>query len=267
MPPRLRGVRCPAGHRFDAARQGYVNLLVGRPSKFTPDTAEMIMARERVQSGGVFSPLTAALRGLLAGTEPAVFLDCGAGTGYYLHDLLAQRPESQGIALDLSPAGLKRAAKHPRSTALAWDLWQPLPLADDGVDVLLNVFAPRNPEEYARVLRPGGVAVVVIPGPGHLAELAQRGLLKQQQDKREQVVAQMRPHFGPPEENVHLQHTRPVSVQEAADLIFMGPAGHHGTLAAIREEIDSHEELTQVSLELDILLWRKQPLGEHPPNG
>ena len=43
-PPRLV---CPAGHSFDRARSGYVNLMTGRPSRRVGDTGEMVRARSR----------------------------------------------------------------------------------------------------------------------------------------------------------------------------------------------------------------------------
>ncbi len=43
-------LRCPAGHSFDVAKQGYVNLL-GKPPK-NADTPDMVAARERFLAGG-----------------------------------------------------------------------------------------------------------------------------------------------------------------------------------------------------------------------
>lgn len=249
------GLICPNGHSFDAARQGYVNLLAGRGTRFTPDTAAMIMARERVHTAGVF----AALSGLLAQVklpEPApVVLDCGAGTGHYLHQVLDAHPDSRGIALDLSTAGLKRAARHPRTLALAWDLWQPLPLLDDSVNLLIDVFAPRHVSEYARVLKPGGTAVVVTPRRGHLAELRETGLLGMQGEKLDQLRSQMAPSFGAPESTQQVLSEVPVDPNLVADLIFMGPAGHHRQHTEVRAKAE-RSGVPHITVDLDVSLWR-----------
>lgn len=274
-PRALQALSCPAGHRFDAARQGYVNLLSGRGTRFTPDSAQMIMARERVQNAGVFDALSTELAQILdqhtaarsrtdaavpAGTTdtsgPAIFLDCGAGTGHYLHQLLDSSPASRGIALDLSVAGLKRAARHRRTLALAWDLWQPLPLASNAVDLLLDVFAPRNVAEYARVLRPGGLAVVVTPGDTHLGQLRSAGMLKVQGEKLRQLAEQMAPAFGAAKLNAQVKATVPVDAGLAADLVFMGPAGHHLDLGALRKEL-ADAGVSHVTIDLDVSLWRR----------
>src|SRR3954447_8697462 len=49
-------LRCAAGHSFDIARQGYVNLVPGRA-----DTPEMVEARDAFLRAGHFRPLSAAL--------------------------------------------------------------------------------------------------------------------------------------------------------------------------------------------------------------
>ena len=262
---RLVGLTCQAGHRFDAARQGYVNLLSGRGTAFTPDTAAMIMARERVQDGGIFTALSTRLAALVenhsrrdptSAAESQMILDCGAGTGYYLHQLLEGAPGTRSIAIDLSIPGLKRAAKHTQTLALAWDLWRPLPLADSSVDVLLDVFAPRNAAEYARVLRPGGIAIVVTPREGHLGELRRSGLLKIQSEKRAQLEAQLAPAFGPPVSIERVTAELGVDHSLAADLVFMGPAGHHRDLDELRAEMEA-VDVSTVTVDLDVSLWRR----------
>lgn len=253
---RIRGLDCPSHHHFTAAKQGYVNLLVGKGSSFTPDSAEMIMARERVQQSGLFDLLTMRLCGILQEHAPQAhtILDAGTGTGHYLHRLLEEHPALRGIALDLSPAGLKRAAKHEQVFALAWDLWKPLPLRSSSVDVVLTVFAPRNAEEYARVLADRGTAVVVTPRPGHLAELAETGLLTQQEDKHGSLLAQMRPDFGEPAAQHTVTTTLPVEDDESADLVLMGPAGHHRSREDILTAVQD-QDIWSVTIDLDITVW------------
>jgi 23S rRNA (guanine745-N1)-methyltransferase len=46
-----------------------------------------------------------------------------------------------------------------------------LPFDDGCFDALIDVFSPRPFDELLRVVRPGGVAIVVTPGPHHLAQL------------------------------------------------------------------------------------------------
>ena len=231
-----RTLACERGHRFDAARQGYVNLLTGKGSPFEGDTAEMVAAREAFLGSGHYAPLresvvAAAVRG--AGV-PAVALDAGAGTGYYLEGLAAAVPGLFPVALDISKIALRRAARRlPGGVSIVWDVWRPLPLADSSVDVLLNVFAPRNVGEFVRVLAPGGRLVVVTPRPGHLAGLEEVGpLLSVPAQKADDVRAAF---DGALVETGRedLDYTMTLPRDLARSALVMGPAAHHPGAAAM----------------------------------
>jgi 23S rRNA (guanine745-N1)-methyltransferase len=58
---RVRALACPERHSFDAARQGYFNLLVGKGTAFESDTAEMVAARAAFLDAGHYGPLAGAL--------------------------------------------------------------------------------------------------------------------------------------------------------------------------------------------------------------
>src|SRR4051794_24608042 len=167
-------VRCAQGHSFDLARQGYLSLVAGGRAAAAGDTADMIAARESFLEAGHFQPLATKLADLLehAFDGAGVVVDLGAGTGWYLARVLDRFPEAAGLALDVSKPALRRAARaHPRAAAVGCDAWGPLPLRDHAAAAVLNVFAPRNPSEIARVLAPDGAALVVTPTPSHLEEL------------------------------------------------------------------------------------------------
>jgi 23S rRNA (guanine745-N1)-methyltransferase len=250
-------LRCADGHVFDIARQGYVNLAAatGRPP-VNADAPGSVTARTDFLSAGHFAPLAgdladraAVAAGAAAG--PAV-LDAGAGTGYYLAAVLAALPGAVGLAVDSSPAALRRAARaHPRAGAVGWDLRLPLPIRDGAVDVLLNVFAPRNAAEYARVLRPTGVLLVVTPGPRHLAELVgPLGLIGVDADKSARLAATLDPYF----EVVDAQDVEfglTLRRDEASALVRMSPSAHHVTenqlaagLAALPEPLTATASVT-----------------------
>ena len=90
----------------------------------------------------------------------------GAGTGHHLAGVLDALPGALGIALDTSRPALRHAVRaHADIAAVVADVWQPLPVADATIELVLDVFSPRNGAEMARVLKPGGVALVVIPTP------------------------------------------------------------------------------------------------------
>jgi 23S rRNA (guanine745-N1)-methyltransferase len=92
---------------------------------------------------------------------------------------------------------------------------------------VLNIFAPRNPEEYARILRPGGRLLVVTPAPGHLEGLRRIvPLLAIDTDKAERLAASLGSHFEPAgveELAVPLE----LGPEDLRNLVMMGPNAHH----------------------------------------
>ncbi|MFF1830836.1 methyltransferase domain-containing protein [Paenarthrobacter sp. NPDC058040] len=225
-----RAILCSAGHVFDAAKQGYFNLLTGKGTVFEADTADMVAARQRFLDAGHYAELADTIATLAAESmegPDAAILDAGTGTGHYLHSVLQKTPAT-ALGLDISKFALRRAARlNPQAANLVWDIWRPLPLADHSVDVVLVVFAPRNAGEFARVLRPGGTLLVVTPRPGHLLEAAERaGMLSIQEGKAERLAETLSEHFLP-DRSISLDIPLTLDPGQLADLAYMGPAGHH----------------------------------------
>ncbi|MCM3922664.1 methyltransferase type 12 [Frankia sp. AiPs1] len=239
-------LRCHPGHGFDLGRGGYVNLRTGRVRRVAGDTAAMVAARESFLGAGHYQPLTSRLAELAAASPAAgrsgpVVLEIGAGTGHHLAGVLAALPAgAAGIAVDVSKYALRRAARaHPRIGAVAYDAAGPWPVADGGVGVLLDVFAPRNPAEMRRVLRPDGLLIVVTPEPGHLAELrGPLGLVGMQPDKGDRLDERIADRFAPATVE-RLDIPLVLSPGEAVDLALMGPTGHHRTAEDLRHRADA----------------------------
>lgn len=166
--PTGQTVRCARHHTFDIARHGYVSLLTGNRRLTRADTAPMVQARTAFLQAGHYAPLARTLADHAATLCPpgGTVLDAGTGTGYYLAAVLDTLPAAAGLGLDISTPALRRAARaHHRAGAASWDLWQPLPVRTGSIDLVLNVFAPRNGPEFHRVLQPDGTLLVITPTP------------------------------------------------------------------------------------------------------
>ncbi|MGC3954162.1 MAG: methyltransferase domain-containing protein [Propionicimonas sp.] len=220
--------RCPRGHSFDLARQGYLNLLsAGQPAN--ADTAAMLAARGRVLASGAFDPLLNLVAEHARGARRV--LEVGSGTAHYLRRCLADDPHARGIALDVSVAAAKVAARSDqRIAAVVADVWAGVPVLDHTVDAVVCVFAPRNLTEFARVLRAGGRLLVLTPNDGHLAALRHRhGLLDIEPDKQQRLLAAAAEFFDQ-RGSSRLRIPVEFSAELAADVIAMGPnAFHHPT--------------------------------------
>ncbi|MDO5287444.1 MAG: methyltransferase domain-containing protein [Actinomycetia bacterium] len=249
-------VRCPGGHCFDVARQGYLNLL-GGPQPIHADTSAMVAARERFLGSGAYRPLAELLARTVADARPQVVLEPGAGTGYYLGHLLDAQPPAVGVATDVSVPAARRAARaHSRLASVVADTWRGLPLRTGSVDLVCSVFAPRHPAEFHRVLRPGGLLLVVLPLPGHLARLRTRlGLIDVEPDKHQRWADAAGRYFCTSHRE-RLVHELELTPAQVGDLVAMGPnAFHHPAPSRVSDRTVSDR------LEVDVLLHQQVP---HP---
>ncbi|CAL9490888.1 23S rRNA (guanine(748)-N(1))-methyltransferase [Streptomyces sp. enrichment culture] len=165
-------------------------------------------------------------------------MDIGCGTGYYLAGVLDQLPGARGLGLDASVRALRSAARaHLQAAAASWDVFRPLPLVDQAVDVMLNVFAPRNPSEFHRVLRPTGRLIVVRPIERHLAELRGQipAMITIDPDKEQRLHQALDPYFEAAGTQ-HVEYTAPLTRQEAIDLVGMTPSARHLTHADLTDQ-------------------------------
>ncbi len=254
-------LRCEAGHAFDLARQGYVNLTVSAPRG--GDTAGMLDARARFLGGGHFAPLRdavaeAAARHVAPG---GVLVEVGAGTAFYLAAALEAVPGRVGLALDLSKFAARRAARaHPRAASAVVDVSRPLPLRDGAAALVLDVFAPRNPPELARILAPDGALLLVTPSSRHLEELrGALGLLEVDPDKDRRLDEALGPRFdrGAPET---VAFTMRLSRQDAHALVAMGPSAWHLSDEELGGRLDAISWPVTVTADVRIEVDRPRPL-------
>jgi len=258
-------VHCTDGHSFDIARQGYVNLVPGRA-----DTPEMVEARDSFLRTGHFRPLSEALAeeaaaaGAAGSGASGAIVDLGAGPGHYLARVLDALPDGRGIAVDASPAALRRAARaHPRAAAIGADAWKPLPLRDGIATIALSVFAPRNASELARILAPGGALLAVTPTTRHLHELVgPLGLLSVPEDKEDRLDAQLASHFELADRRTP-EHAMFLTRDECAQLVRMGPSAWHIDERSVNERIQALPDPLTVTASLT--LSRYTPSGRTGP--
>ncbi|MFF0491645.1 putative RNA methyltransferase [Nocardia sp. NPDC004068] len=257
MAVRDRSLACARGHSFDLARQGYVSLLTGASTKMSGDTAAMLDARAAFQGSGRFAPIADALvTAATAAAPPRTLLEIGSGTGYYLAAVLDAAPDAHGIALDVAKPAARRAARaHPRAASILADAWRPLPLRDATMTHVLSVFAPRNPEEVARVLTPEGRFVVVTPTPNHLAELIEPLRMVRVDEAKDDRLAESLSARFELVDRAPVEYPMPLGHNDIRNVAGMGPSAHHE--AAERDErIAGLPEIVRVTASVTVSTYR-----------
>lgn len=179
-------LRCPSGHSFDLAKEGYAHLLPvqKKRAKDPGDSREMVDARARFLQAGHYEAFAKALAELCCDAacqqkKELHILDMGCGEGYYdraVADALGRQLKLpfRLIGLDIAKPAVRRAAKlAPEHCTYAVASSFSAPVAAGWADVVLNVFSPLAREEFLRVLRPGGKLIYAVPGPRHLFGLKQ----------------------------------------------------------------------------------------------
>jgi len=244
-----QGLACTAGHHFDQAQEGYVHLLPGGArGKFPGDSPPMLRARRRFLARGFYAPLAAALNGRVQthlkymGHEAGVMAEAGCGEGFYI-GAVQQHLARCGLAdnwrcwgFDLAKEAVRMAARrHEQVGFFVADTYRPWLFSDAALSVLLTIFAPRNADESARVVRPGGVVLVVLPGTDHLKDmpppLRPVGIAP---GKLEGVVEQFSGMFKlTGQERLVLSLT--LDSEALTDLVLMTPSQRHITPAVLAD--------------------------------
>ena len=164
---------CENRHSFDIARQGYVNLLsVQHKHSLAPgDTREQVLSRRSFLEEGHYAPIGDAL--IAAGQKYNVcgeLLDVGCGEGYYC-TRLARALGLPLTGLDISKEAVRCAAAKYKDALWLTATASRIPVADGSVALLTSLFALTLPEEYRRVLMPGGLYFQVLAAQDHLLGL------------------------------------------------------------------------------------------------
>jgi len=167
-----RSVRCLGArvHCYDVARSGYLNLT--SPTDGVGDGKEAIRARTLFLGGGYYERLSDTLNGILDELGAKTVLDAGCGEGYYTNRMAQERTV---LGVDLSRDGIDSAAKSAKrngtdASFFVGSLFK-LPVLEETIDVVTNLFAPCAEEEFSRALRAKGHLVLVGAGERHLLGL------------------------------------------------------------------------------------------------
>ena len=253
-----RTLVCAAGHSFDIARSGYINLLQpqDRRSLAAGDSKTAVDARAELERAGVGRAIVDAVIHTTAALRPAadaIVVDLGSGTGEMLGGLSATRSIS-GIGIDLSVPAVEHASRRlPQLTWVVANADRRLPIQDSSVDVVLSIHGRRNPAECSRVLKPNGALIAVLPAPDDLIEL--RTVVQGEGIERDRIDAMLAEHAA----NFEVVERLPVREQltlERDALLNLLHGTYRGARFKLSERIEAMQQM-DVTLSSEMCVLRK----------
>lgn len=186
---------CPKNHSFDIARQGHVNLLVvqQKHSRNPGDTREQVLSRREFLEAGHYAPIAHTL--IETAQELGIsgsILDVGCGEGYY-SSRLADALGCALTGLDISKEAVRCAAARYKGKQWLCTTAAHIPVEDGSVSLLTSLFALTLPEEFCRVLRPGGYFFQVLAAEDHLLGL--KSIIYEKRIRKEKDTVPTLPGF------------------------------------------------------------------------
>lgn len=284
-----KSLLCTVNHRFDLAKQGYVNLM-SHPAKTKYDRA-MFDARRAMNEALMFEPLLARMSEMILARQQAInagpdklrevgvgadnqcqaagttqetlhLLDAGCGEGSHLIALCNKlrcmaKGDVLGVGIDIAKEGVQLAARDDNENIwIVGDLANS-PLADKSFDVILNILSPSNYAEFHRLLNEDGLLVKIIPESGYLQEL--RTALYSGQDREsysnEATVELFERSFDMRERERITYSVRLTSAQ-AEQLVYMTPLSWGAGEDQVRQVLTDHP-LSEITCDFSILIGRK----------
>lgn len=242
-------------HCFDFSSDGYVNLS-GRPSG---DSREAVNARRNFLSKDYYLPLADKICGIVKKYAPdGIVVDAGCGEGYYTNKI--SEFSSAALGFDLSKFGVAAASKSAKRGGLCNTFYATasvfeLPVRSGSCDCVVNIFAPCAAEEYSRILKDGGVLVVVGAGKAHLMGLKEAIYEHTYENSDRADLPTMSPC-----EQINLCYDIEVEGRENIQSLFSMTPYYWRTSESDREKL-SEMDMLKTRVEFEIYIYKKDAKG------
>jgi 23S rRNA (guanine745-N1)-methyltransferase len=213
---------CSNNHCFDISKKGFVDFVLNNKASKNYDR-DSFENRHVILEHGMYDHIANKLVELIEKLHLDSILDVGCGEGYYSKKI-AQAGVKDVLAFDISKDSIQLAAKGV-NTPVKWfvgDLAH-LPIQDNTVRGIIDVFSPANYAEFNRILDDGYV-LKVIPNQYHVQELRQvaKDQLQQAEYSNKKVLDYFEEHYELVDQ-IDATKTYPVTEEVRTAFINMTP--------------------------------------------
>ncbi len=252
-------LKCELGHSFDISASGYVNLL--KPGKKNNakagDSREMIRARTDFFKSGAYAKIRNSICSLATMLPHSVLIDAGCGEGYYTESIANIHTPPDIIGVDMSKFGCEHGSKNAKRNNIknliycVGSIFE-LPVENESVDLIVNMFAPVADQEFLRVLRAGGHFIVAAAGKDHLDGL--KSILYENAYQNEEKFLDYDGFELVQCEN--LKYVTKISGNDTIKSLFSMTPYYHRTSLKDKEKLDNVDEIT-TTVEVNFLIYKK----------
>lgn len=213
---------CSNNHCFDISKKGFVDFVLNNKVSKNYDR-DSFENRHVILEHGMYDHIANKLVELIEKLHLDSILDVGCGEGYYSKKI-TQAGIKDVLAFDISKDSIQLAAKGV-NTPVKWfvgDLAH-LPIQDNTVRGIDDVFSPANYAEFNRILDDGYV-LKVIPNQYHVQELRQvaKDQLQQAEYSNKKVLDYFEEHYELVDQ-IDATKTYPVTEEVRTAFINMTP--------------------------------------------
>ena len=252
-------LRCDGRHSFDISSSGYVNLL--KPGKKNNakagDGKDMIRARTDFFTSGAYQGISDKICSLVNELKPTFVIDAGCGEGYYTENIAKTDTSPNVIGIDMSKFGCEHGAKSAKRQGLdnlcysVGSIFE-LPVSDNSVDLIVNMFAPVASDEFYRALKPGGHFIVASAGIDHLDGL--KAVLYDEVYKNEEKILDYKGFDLVRYDN--LKYTAKICGNSTIFNLFTMTPYYHRTSLADKKKLEGVDEIT-TTIEVNFTIYKK----------
>ena len=158
-------------HCFDISSTGHANLCPGKATG--GDDKKLVRSRTEFLNLGYYQPISDKICEILKDmSTDSCIVDAGCGEGYYSNNM-ARITGASVYGFDLSKEAIISASKSAKRQGLnnahffvggIYDL----PVCNESVNAVTNIFAPCSESEFTRILKDDGILLIVASGKNHL---------------------------------------------------------------------------------------------------